>query len=188
MLILSFLAPLCHLAAELFKCRLVRCRRQRRRRRQLLRGGRANLRNASVTFSQPVIFPPIYMELSSGPPFTSPQGFYARPHLGNINSNPYRTGVGRTDHQIGPLEVSVTTGSTTSVVSTVSYHLTSLSSNPVTSFSVPGYRCSGLTPNMSANPNVSVKALPPPMGQVEAALDVLHGAGYPLPDYALPVN
>ena len=29
-----FLAPLCHLAAELFKCRLVR-RRRRRRRRQL---------------------------------------------------------------------------------------------------------------------------------------------------------
>ena len=34
----EFLAPLCHLAAELFKCRLVRrrrCRRRRRRRRQL---------------------------------------------------------------------------------------------------------------------------------------------------------
>ena len=31
-----FLAPLCHLAAELFKCRLVH---RRRRRRQLLRGG-----------------------------------------------------------------------------------------------------------------------------------------------------
>ena len=26
------------------------------------------------------------------------------------------------------------------------------------------------------------------MGQVEAALDVLCGAGYPLPDYALPVS
>ena len=31
--LLVFLAPLCHLAAELFKCRLVR--RRRRRRRQL---------------------------------------------------------------------------------------------------------------------------------------------------------
>ena len=41
---------------------------------------------------------------------------------------------------------------------------------------------------MSENPKVPVKALPPPMGQVEAALDVLRGAGYPLPDYALPVN
>ena len=30
---LTFLAPLCHLAAELFKCRLVRRRRRRRRRR-----------------------------------------------------------------------------------------------------------------------------------------------------------
>ena len=29
-----FLAPLCHLAAELFKCRLVRRRRRRRRRRR----------------------------------------------------------------------------------------------------------------------------------------------------------
>ena len=135
-------------------------------------------------------FPPTYRGLSSGPPFTSSHGFCAPPppHLGDINSNPYRTGVGRTDHQIGPLEVSVTTGSTTSVVSTVSYHLTSLSSDTVSSFSVLGYRCSGLTPKMSANPEVPVKALPPPMGQVEAALDVLCGAGYPLPDYALPVN
>ena len=41
---------------------------------------------------------------------------------------------------------------------------------------------------MSANPKVPVKVLPPPMGQVEAALDVLRGAGYPFPDYALPVN
>ena len=31
-----FLAPLCHLAAELFKCRLVRRRRRRRRRRRQL--------------------------------------------------------------------------------------------------------------------------------------------------------
>ena len=31
-----FLAPLCHLAAELFKCRLVRRRRRRRRRRHQL--------------------------------------------------------------------------------------------------------------------------------------------------------
>ena len=31
----NFLAPLCHLAAELFKCRLVRRHRRRRRRRQL---------------------------------------------------------------------------------------------------------------------------------------------------------
>ena len=29
-----FLAPLCHLAAELFKCRLVRRRRRRRHRRR----------------------------------------------------------------------------------------------------------------------------------------------------------
>ena len=33
---LTFLAPLCHLAAELFKCRLVRRRRRRRRRRRQL--------------------------------------------------------------------------------------------------------------------------------------------------------
>ena len=32
---------------------------------------------------------------------------------------------------------------------------------------------------------VPVKAPPPPVGQVEAALDVLRGAGYPRPDYAL---
>ena len=31
---IEFLAPLCHLAAELFKCRLVRRHRQRRRRRR----------------------------------------------------------------------------------------------------------------------------------------------------------
>ena len=99
--------------------------------------------------------------------------------------NSYGTGVGRTDNQIGPLEVSVTTGSTTSIVTTVSYHLTSLSSDTVTSFSVPGNRCSGLTPKMSANPKFPVKALPPPMCQVEAALDVLRGAGCPLPDNVL---
>ena len=64
------------------------------------------------------------------------------------------------------------------------YHLTSLSSDTITSFSVPGNRCSGLAPKMST-PTVPVKAPPPPVGQVEAALDVLRGAGYPLPDYAL---
>ena len=32
---------------------------------------------------------------------------------------------------------------------------------------------------------VPVKAPPLPVGQVEAALDVFRGAGYPLPDYAL---
>ena len=32
----NFLAPLCHLAAELFKCRLVRRRRRRHRRRRQL--------------------------------------------------------------------------------------------------------------------------------------------------------
>ena len=36
-----------------------------------------------------------------------------------------------------------------------------------------------------STPTVLVKAPPPPVGQVEAALDVLRGAGYPLPDYAL---
>ena len=35
-LLVNFLAPLCHLAAELFKCRLVRRRRRRRRRRRQL--------------------------------------------------------------------------------------------------------------------------------------------------------
>ena len=80
--------------------------------------------------------------------------------------------------------MAVTTGTTTTVVSTISYHLTSLSSDTRTSFSVPGTRCSGLAPKMS-NPTVPVKAPPPPVGQVEAALDVLRGAGYPLPDYAL---
>ena len=45
--------------------------------------------------------------------------------------NPNEAGIGRTDHQIGPLEVAVTTGSTTTVVSTVSYHLISLSSDGV---------------------------------------------------------
>ena len=43
-----FLAALCHLAAELFKCRLVR---RPSSAASTLRGGRANLRNASVTFS-----------------------------------------------------------------------------------------------------------------------------------------
>ena len=76
------------------------------------------------------------------------------------------------------------TGTTTTVVSTVSYHLTSLSSDTRTSFSVPGTRCSGLLPKMS-NPTVPIQAPPPPVGQVEAALDVLRGAGYPLPDYTL---
>ena len=36
-----------------------------------------------------------------------------------------------------------------------------------------------------SNPTVPVQAPPPPVGQVEAALDVLRGAGYPLPDYTL---
>ena len=36
-----------------------------------------------------------------------------------------------------------------------------------------------------SNPTVPVQAPPPPVGQVEAALDVLRGAGYPLPEYAL---
>ena len=76
------------------------------------------------------------------------------------------------------------TGTTTTVVSTVSNHLTSLASDTRTSFSVPGTRCSGLVPRMS-NHTVPIQAPPPPVGQVEAALDVLRGAGYPLPDYAL---
>ena len=67
--------------------------------------------------------------------------------------------------QIGPLEVAVTIGTTTTIVSTVSYHLTSLSSDTVTSFSVPGNRCSGLMPKMSTL-TVPVKAPPPPVGQV----------------------
>ena len=79
--------------------------------------------------------------------------------------------------------MAVTTGTTTTVVSTVSYHLTSLSSDTRTSFSVPGSRCSGSVPIMS-NPSVPIQAQPP-VGQVEAALDVLRGAGYSLPDYAL---
>ena len=33
-ILVIFLAPLCHLAAELFKCRLIRRRRRRRRRRR----------------------------------------------------------------------------------------------------------------------------------------------------------
>ena len=109
--------------------------------------------------------PPPYRGLSSGPSLTSSLGFHA-PHwgggggVGGINYNPHGTGVGRTDHQMGPLEVSVTTGSTTSVVPTVSYHLKSLSSDTVTSFSVPGNRCSGLTPKMYATPMVPVKAPP----------------------------
>ena len=45
--------------------------------------------------------------------------------------NPSEAGIGRIDHQIVPLEVAVTTGSTTIVVSTVSYHLISLSSDRV---------------------------------------------------------
>ena len=68
--------------------------------------------------------------LPTGPPLTSSQSFYA-PHRRDINFNPNEAGVGRTDHQIGPLEVAVTTGSTTSVVSTVSYHLISFSSDTV---------------------------------------------------------
>ena len=120
--------------------------------------------------------------LPFGPPLTSPQGFSAPPWR-DSSFNPMGTGVRRTDHQIGPLEVAVTTGTTTTVVSTVSYHLTSLSSDTRTSFSVPGSRCSGLVPTMS-NPSVPIQAQPP-VGQVEAALDVLRGAGYPLPDYAL---
>ena len=79
--------------------------------------------------------------------------------------------------------MAVTAGTATTVVSTVSYHLTSLRSDTRTSFSVPGSRCSGLVPTMS-NPSVPIQAQPP-VGQVEAALDVLRGAGYPLPDYAL---
>ena len=79
--------------------------------------------------------------------------------------------------------MAVTTGTTTTVVSTVSYHLISLSSDTRTSFSVPGTRCSGLVPRMS-NPTVPIQAPPPPVGQVEAALDVLRGAGYPLEDPA----
>ena len=76
--------------------------------------------------------------------------------------------------------MAVTTGTTTTVVSTVSYHLTSLSSDTRTSFSVPGTRCSGLVPRMS-NRTVPIQAPPPPVGQVEAALDVLRGAGqYPV--------
>ena len=45
---LYLLAPLCHLAAELFKCRLAAAAAAAS---STLRGGRANLRNASVTFS-----------------------------------------------------------------------------------------------------------------------------------------
>ena len=107
------------------------------------------------------------------------------PDYGGINDNPIIIGVGRTDHHIGPLEVAVTTGATTTMVSTVSYHLMSFLSDTVTSFSVRGNRCSGLTPKMSATLTVPAKAPPPPVGQVEAALDVLRRAGYPLPDYAL---
>ena len=39
----SFLAPLCQMAAELFKCRLVRRRRRRRRRRHRRRRRRRQL-------------------------------------------------------------------------------------------------------------------------------------------------
>ena len=35
-----------------------------------------------------------------------------------------------------------------------------------------------------SNPTVPIQAPPPPVDQVEAALDVLRGYGYPLPDYA----
>ena len=127
--------------------------------------------------------PPPPRGLPFGPPLTASQGFSAPPWR-DSSINPIGTGVGRTDRQIGPLEVAVTTGTTTTVVSTVLYHLTSLSSDTRTSFSVPGTRCSGLVPTMS-NPLVPIQAPPPPVGQVEAALDVLRGAGYPLPDYAL---
>ena len=81
--------------------------------------------------------------------------------------------------------MAVTTGTTTTVVSTVSYHLESVSSDTTTSFSVPGNRLSGLTPKSSHSLTVPKKAPPPLMGQVEEALDVLRGAGYPLPGYAL---
>ena len=82
--------------------------------------------------------PPPPRGLPLGPPLTASQGFSAPPWR-DITFNPNGTGVGRTDYQIGPLEVAVTTGTTTTMVSTVSYHLTSLSSNTITSFSVPLY-------------------------------------------------
>ena len=101
-------------------------------------------------------------------------------HRGGITSNPNGIGVGWTD-----LQVAVTTSTTTTIVSSVSYHLTSLSSDTITSFSVPGNRFSGLTLTRLSSLTVPVKVPPPLVGQVEAALDVLCRAGYPLSDYAL---
>ena len=54
------------------------------------------------------------------------------PIKGAINSNPYEAGVGRTDHQIGPLWVAVTTGTATNRCVNRLDHLSSLSSDTAT--------------------------------------------------------
>ena len=58
--------------------------------------------------------PPPPRGLPFGPPLTASQGFSAPPWR-DSSINPIGTGVGRTDRQIGPLEVAVTTGTTTTV-------------------------------------------------------------------------
>ena len=86
--------------------------------------------------------------------------------MGGINYNPYETGVWRSDHHIGLQHVMVTTGTTTTVVSTVSYHLASPSSDTITSYLVPGNRFSELNPLSSTSPTVPKRAPPANVGQV----------------------